>query len=175
MFMYIFHSTIFVESHLNHLEPLPMSIHSLCVHVDIKIIHWNDSIVLAFLLERQIFKLQVCHIFLPFQQMLWILNGSGLIKHIFGVLIENILSGSQWVSKHKFNCKTMKTISPILFVLGNPGVTHSVSTAFMIHGIHECRGYVMGHTWVNAVGKEWVMPGLPSMILFNHLQTNVII
>ena len=31
-------------------------------------------------------------------------------------------------------------------ILGNPGVTHSVPTAFM-----------------NAVGTEWVTPGLPSI------------
>ena len=31
-------------------------------------------------------------------------------------------------------------------ILGNPGVIHSVPTAFM-----------------NAVGTEWIMPGLPSM------------
>ena len=30
-------------------------------------------------------------------------------------------------------------------ILGNPGVTHSVSTAFLM----------------NAVGTEWVIPGLP--------------
>ena len=32
-------------------------------------------------------------------------------------------------------------------ILGNPGVTHSVPTAFMM----------------NAVGTEWVTPGLPRM------------
>ena len=34
-------------------------------------------------------------------------------------------------------------------ILGNPGVTHSVPTAFVM----------------NAVGTEWVMPGLPMMEL----------
>ena len=35
-------------------------------------------------------------------------------------------------------------------IIGNPGVTHSVPTAF----IDGCSGYRMGHT--NAVGTEWV-------------------
>ena len=45
------------------------------------------------------------------------------------------------------------TFSCFLFiicgVLGNPGVTHSVPTAFMM----------------NAVGTDWVTPGLPRMHL----------
>ena len=34
------------------------------------------------------------------------------------------------------------------YILDNPGVTHSVPTAF----IDECSGYGMGHTWVTKDG-----------------------
>ena len=36
----------------------------------------------------------------------------------------------------------------IFCILGNPGVTHSVPTAF----INECSGYGMDHTWVTEDG-----------------------
>ena len=39
-------------------------------------------------------------------------------------------------------------------ILGNPGVTHSVPTAFITD---ECSGYGMGHTWVtedDVVGSQ---------------------
>ena len=36
-------------------------------------------------------------------------------------------------------------------ILGNPGVTHSVPTAFIID---ECSGYGMGHAWVTEDGLQ---------------------
>ena len=47
-------------------------------------------------------------------------------------------------------------------ILGNPGVIHSVPTAFIIHdecsgyGMdhHECSGYGMDHVWVTEDGME---------------------
>ena len=47
-------------------------------------------------------------------------------------------------------CGPRSVLGPLCFILGNPGVTHSVPTAFI----------------TNAVGTEWVTPGLPRMTLF---------
>ena len=46
-----------------------------------------------------------------------------------------------------------------LYILGIPGLTHSAPTAFITD---ECSGYGMGQaSLMNAVGTEWVTPGLP--------------
>ena len=34
--------------------------------------------------------------------------------------------------------------------------------------MHSCSGYGMGHAWLNAVGTEWVTPGLPRMVCYRH-------
>ena len=57
-----------------------------------------------------------------------------------------------------FFCENKTKSSPITkyYILGYPGVTHSVPTAFM---------NAVGTEWItpglqNAVGTEWIMPGL---------------
>ena len=82
--------------------------------------------------------------------------------------------------------KMKKAVIKCVFILGNPGVTHSVPTAFIMNavgtewvmpglprmqwvqngsprGYRGYSGYRMGHAWVteDTVGTEWVMPGLP--------------
>ena len=105
------------------------------------------------------------------------------------------MSHAYWVnldhgkfSKVKSNQSLVNQAWPIPYplhsFLGNPGVTHSVPTAFIDD---ECSGYGMGHAWVtkddwwmqwvrnvsrlgyqgwlmNAVGMEYVTPWLPRMI-----------
>ena len=60
-----------------------------------------------------------------------------------------------------------------LGILGNPGVTHSVSTAFMMNavgtewvtpGLSSVTHSVSTAFMMNAVGTEWVTPGLPRMV-----------
>ena len=81
-----------------------------------------------------------------------------------------------------------KAVIKCVVILGNPGVTHPVPTAFIMNavgrewimpglpmmqwvlngsrlGYRGYSGYGMGHAWVteDTVGMEWVTPGLQRM------------
>ena len=107
-----------------------------------------------------------------------------ICKHVFSIVMENSVDPEQmasseasWSGSTVFSKKNKSGFSTIRVkesffpcqhqcILGNPGVTHSVPTAFINRQQKIKKNYPacneLRHV-INAVGKEWVMPGLPRM------------